>query len=109
MQSFPPGGGRWRVSQIGGIVSRWRGDGRELVYNDGKGHIWPVSVTHDGTRLELGTPVKLFDANFQNFFFAMSADGKRFYANMDARESGGRTNETPPLTIIFNWAAGLKK
>ena len=109
VQSFPPGEGRWQVSNGGGTVSRWRRDGRELVYYDGNGRVWAVSMTPRGASLELGSPVKLFDARFQNEYFAMSADGKRFYANMEVQQSGSRLTDAPPLTIVFNWAAGLKR
>jgi Tol biopolymer transport system component len=108
VQSFPAGGGRWQVSNAGETVARWRHDGRELVYYDGKGHVLAVSVALRGSALELGTPVKLFDANFMNGYFAMSGDGQRFYANM-MPVTTERTVEAVPLTVILNWSAGLKR
>ena len=79
-----------------------------LVYYDGKGHVLAVSVALRGSALELGTPVKLFDANFLNGYFAMSRDGQRFYANM-MPVTTERTVEAVPLTVILNWSAGLKR
>jgi len=32
VQGFPAGGARWRVSDGGGSLARWRGDGKELFY-----------------------------------------------------------------------------
>jgi eukaryotic-like serine/threonine-protein kinase len=37
IQSFPPSGGKWRVSTHGGAHPRWRGDGKELFYLDLRG------------------------------------------------------------------------
>src|SRR5262249_34115828 len=32
VQSFPPGHGKWQISNNGGTFSRWRSDGKELFY-----------------------------------------------------------------------------
>src|SRR5262249_17912280 len=32
VQSFPPGAGKWPISSSGGNFSRWRRDGKELLY-----------------------------------------------------------------------------
>ena len=109
VQSLPAGSGRWQVSNGGGTLARWRRDGREIVYYDGKGHVLAAPVTPRGSALEFGIPVKLFDANFLNLYFAISSDGQRFYANMEAQQAGGQGGDPQPLTIVLNWAAGLKR
>jgi hypothetical protein len=60
---------------------------------------------------EAGTPVALFDARMAhnggdvNFEYDVTADGKRFL--IDTTSGSGATS--PPLTVVTNWQAGLKK
>jgi len=32
-----------------------------------------------------------------------------FYANISSQKQGGRSSEARPLTVVFNWAAVLKR
>ena len=61
---FPPspGGGRWRVSQGGGVMPRWRRDGRELFYISPDSRMMAVDV---GTSpvFRSGTPRALFQTD----------------------------------------------
>jgi Tol biopolymer transport system component len=120
VESFPPGGGRWQVSSGqpspeasmggGGNLSRWRADGREIVYYDEASQsIWSVPVTPRGAGLELGTPVKLFDAQFLNGYFAITPDAQRFYANMAPEVPREQGLSADPLTIVLNWRGQAKK
>ncbi|MBI4910278.1 MAG: serine/threonine-protein kinase [Acidobacteria bacterium] len=117
VQSFPSGSGRWQVSSKGGVVARWRRDGRELVFRevvDRGSSVYSVSVTPRGNTLEFGAPQKLFTANFAaNGYFTMSADAQRFYAVQLAGPETPAEDAGPaapmPLIITLNWAAGLKK
>jgi hypothetical protein len=54
--------------------------------------------------------VALFDAqmahnrNNTTFEYDVTADGKRFLINTD-----GKVSSSPPLTVVVNWNAALKK
>jgi serine/threonine protein kinase/Tol biopolymer transport system component len=110
VESFPRGNGRWQVSNAGGTVSRWRRDGRELIYYDEAAHnVWSVAVTPRGSTLELGTPVKLFDVRFLNGYFAITHDAQRFYANVAQEVQGERTPEAEPLTVVLDWRGAAKQ
>jgi len=60
---------------------------------------------------EAGTPVALFDAHMVHsaiaarFEYDVTADGKRFL--IDVENASGAAS--PPLTVVTNWTAGLKK
>jgi hypothetical protein len=60
---------------------------------------------------EAGAPVTLFDAHMVNsgsaviFEYDVTAEGKRFLINVE-NASGAAS---PPLTVVTNWQAGLKK
>ena len=65
---------------------------------------------------EAGAPVPLFDAHMVhqgvdvNFEYDVTADGKRFLINTIAGSGGGPgAASAPPLTVVTNWQAGLKK
>ena len=83
------------------------------VAADGKMMAVPVKAVA-GTKpsFDAGTPVALFDAhmvhysNDTNFRYDVTADGKRFLINTTA---GGSGAALPPLTVVTNWTAGLKK
>ncbi|HEV2200611.1 MAG TPA: protein kinase, partial [Bryobacteraceae bacterium] len=114
VRPFPPGEGEWTISIAGGEEPRWRGDGKELFFEaaDGKMMAVPVKAIA-GTRLsfEAGTPVALFDAHMVHsptnnlMQYDVTADGKRFL--IDTTGSSGAAS--PPLTVVTNWNAGLKK
>ncbi len=83
---------KWPVSIDGGIVPRWRRDGRELFYIAGT-RMMAVSVTATGSGLAIGTPVKLFDDPSLTWNgtdahrYDVSADGQRFLTTRpDPRE-----------------------
>jgi hypothetical protein len=115
VQPFPPGEGEWTISIAGGEQPRWRGDGKELFFvaADGKMMAVPVkAVPAVKPSFEPGAPVALFDARIANsasgalFEYDVTADGKRFLVNT---ANGPGAAPTPPLTVVTNWAAGLKK
>ncbi len=60
VQSFPPGSGKWQVSNEGGGTPRWRGDGREIYFASLRG-VYASSVASKGNGLVFGVPQKLFD------------------------------------------------
>ena len=56
----PSVGAKWRVSTTGGVVPRWRGDGRELFYRSAAGDFMAVDVKATGETVQTSLPRKLF-------------------------------------------------
>jgi Tol biopolymer transport system component len=106
VQSFPAGAGRWQVSTDGGGQMRWRRDGKELYYENDR-RMMAVAVKPKGAGLEFGIPTMLFETRIATTspynYFAVSPDGQSFYLNLTEQET------PPPLTVLVNWMAGLKK
>jgi hypothetical protein len=113
VRPFPASQGKWRISTAGGEQPRWRGDGKELFYVAADGKMTAVAVKAAAVpkpSFEPGAPLPLFDAHmvaaggFSTFFqYDVTADGKRFLVDTTAASSA------PPLTVVVNWTAGLKK
>jgi hypothetical protein len=120
VQSFPPGHGKWQISNNGGTFARWRADGKELFYMErpSYGRILAVAVHATASTFEFSEPRPLFDSGYLNNAppghtgnwntFDVSADGQRFLiprpdsANADALGNS-------PMTVTLNWTAVLKK
>jgi hypothetical protein len=93
------------VSNTGGNFPRWRGDGKELFYEDSDGHLIAVSVSSSGSGLEFGAPRPLFQ--LPTVFAATAAydvapDGKRILGLAPAATA-------EPVAVIVNWPAMLKR
>jgi len=115
VRPFPPGEGEWTVSIAGGDEPRWRGDGKELFFEAADGKMMAVPVKADaGSKpsFQAGTPAALFDAHMVPgpsnvlFEYDVTADGKRFLINT---AGGTGAAASPPLTVVTNWNAGVKK
>jgi hypothetical protein len=114
VRPFPSGEGVWRISVNGGDQPRWRGDGKELFYIGANGKMMAASVRAvPGSKpsLELATPVALFDSHIIKspgtngvFQYDVTTDGKQFLV-----VTNNLAATTPPLTVVVNWSAGLKK
>jgi len=116
VQSFPGTGRKWKISTAGGIAPHWRRDGRELFYIAPDGALMAVSVrpSADDQVLDRSTPVRLFrvpiayggsipGGNVRQQY-AVTPDGQHFLINVTTDEA-----IAPPITIVQNWTAGLKK
>jgi len=108
VQSFPGGGGKRQVSTGGGNRPRWRRDGRELFYYAGDGKLMAAPVK-SGESLEVGAPILLFEfspgpGELRIGPYAATADGQRFLINAMVE-----TESNAPLTVVVNWAAGVKE
>ena len=115
VRPFPSGDGRWKISTAGGEQPRWRGDGKELFYAAADGKITSVGLkVTPGPKPSFAAdiPVPLFDSrivapgtNVENLFqYDVTADGKRFLVVTTTVPS-----TVPPLTVVVNWNAALKK
>jgi Tol biopolymer transport system component len=102
--SFPTPGRKWQVSQSGGRDARWRGDGRELLYNNGSAFHSAV-VDGSGPRFQVGAGRRLFDLPFKlddGVAYDVTRDGQRFLLVEPMAD-----NEIAPITLVQDWNAQL--
>src|SRR5262249_22627522 len=103
LQSFPKPGVKQQVSNAGGRVPRWSRDGRELFYLGADEALMAVSVKPAGSSIEVSVPKSLFQTRGNRPGYDVTADGKFLMSIPDLEQ-------TPePITVILNWASGLKK
>jgi hypothetical protein len=103
---FPGPGPQRQVSLAGGTLPRWRADGRELFYVRPDGTLMAVGINLKADA-EVDTARPLFTGILTNggFQYDVSADGQHFLAVAPPEKTG----PSEPLTLVQNWAAGLKK
>jgi Tol biopolymer transport system component len=102
---FPPTASekKWAVSKGGGVMPRWRRDGKELFYISPDWKMMAVDVDTRPT-FRSGTPRALFDTEMADtgirngpMSWDIAADGRRFLIVTD------KTQETSSLNVILNW------
>jgi len=106
VRSFPApagGGGKWTVSQGGGVFPHWRRDGKELFYLRPDGELMAVDVSANGAAFQSGIPKPLFKASFV-LGWDVSADGEKFLFPM----AGEETTQTA-FTVVLNWTSLLRR
>jgi dipeptidyl aminopeptidase/acylaminoacyl peptidase len=98
-------GGKWQISSEGGQVPRWRKDGKELYYLGLDNTIKAVEVDGSSGSFSVGRSQRLFVAPVNPFAstFDVAPDGQRFVM------SASPVEEEPPLVLMVNWLAELKK
>ncbi len=114
--SFPPGGGKWQVSDGGGTQAQWSGDGRELFFRTDAG-IMSVRVSSDGNSFRASRPELVFEGNFlgglrgvllpgYNFpDYDVSADGRRFVMFQGTTEGALATE----AKVVLGWFGELQR
>jgi hypothetical protein len=106
VQSFPMLTGKFQISTDGGTQPRWRRDGKELFYLALDRKLMAVGVK-TGATFDAETPRTLFQTTLnvadQRQTYAVAADGQRFLLNAPVESA------SPPMTIVLNWPALLKK
>jgi len=99
-------GGKWMVSNNGGIYPMWRADGKELAYASLDG-VTVMSVTVDaGRSFQSGVPqplVKLPRDRGGRVGVAPSADFKRFLSPVAVEQHASQS-----FTVVLNWTSALK-
>jgi serine/threonine protein kinase len=109
VQPVPATGSLWQVSKGGGLVPRWRRDGRELYYRAADGQLMAVSVNEgSGGSLQVSsTPQALFPipspGNVERYVYAPAANGQRFLVGQPL------AGTEPPLAVVLNWTAAVKR
>jgi Tol biopolymer transport system component len=101
-------GGKWLISNGGGVQPRWRGDGKELYYVASDGKLMAVDVATDSVfragvpRVLFPVPPTLLGAAFSQW--DVTSDGKRFLFPAPTVQSA-----QAPFNVVLNWQAALKK
>jgi dipeptidyl aminopeptidase/acylaminoacyl peptidase len=99
VRSFPAQtGGKWMISQGGGLLAAWRGDSKELFYVANDGTIMAVPISATGAGFQHGRPVALFKGPVSPMGWDVSADGKRFLLAIPLPET-----TQAPFTVVLNW------
>jgi Tol biopolymer transport system component len=99
VQPFPPDGAKWQVSTDGGNAARWRGDGGELFYSNGRS-ILAVAVTATAGELRIGAPQPVADEGSTDY--VVTSDGKTLIAASAAAQS------PMPIQVVLDWTARLQ-
>ena len=103
VQSFPPAGGKRKVSHQGGSFPEWRRDGKELFYVSGDGQLMSAPLA-DAAAFTFGLPKSLFAATRGMLTgYSVSADGQRFLMNMTLER-----RQSEPVTVMINWTAAIR-
>ena len=102
------GGGKWMVSRGGGVMPRWRRNGKELFYIAPDSMMMAVDV-NPGPVFQSGAPHPLFQSDIEDngirtgpMSWDLSPDGNRFLIITDAPGDAS-------LTVALNWRAQLAK
>jgi serine/threonine protein kinase len=105
LSSFPAGGGKWQVSKDGGQEPEWKHDGSALFYIAPGGKLMEASIRERNAAVEVGAPQERFQANMVpgRRAYSVAPDGKRFLVVKSEQDS------SPPLTLVTNWTATLKR
>jgi Tol biopolymer transport system component len=101
--AFPGPGERWQVSTEGGVQPRWRRDSKELFYLSSDLRLMSVQIRSSGVTLEPGIPTALFEPHPLPTLYDAAADGQRFLIVSSGVE------QSPPITLVQNWASGIKR
>ncbi len=106
IQSLSGSAAKLQVSTMGGMVSRWRRDGKELYYLSPDRMLMAVPVDIDGDEPRIGVPVPMFQTRVSRVAtraYAVSSDG-RFLVNTlvdDAAQT--------PIRVALNWFEELER
>ena len=111
VRPFPGPGGKWQISQEGGIAPLWARDGKQLFYyQDDGGQIWAVDVRADGG-FSASKPRLLFKApgwvgGMPIRSWDVSLDGQRF---LMVKNEGGTPTPVTELVLVMNWSQDLQR
>jgi eukaryotic-like serine/threonine-protein kinase len=103
---FPPSpsGGRWLVSKGGGVMPRWRRDGKELFYISPDSQMMAADVTTNPV-FKSGNPQALFQTDMADtrirtgpMSWDIAPDGRFLIIS--------ETSTDASITVVLNWRAG---
>ena len=111
VQSFPISGAKFQISDGGALEPQWSADGTELFYLTADRTLMVVPITRTAAEpFRPGLPKALFTVPsvpgiaLGQISYAVGNDGKRFLISI-----GDGTGSAPPLTVMLNWRAGVRK
>jgi Tol biopolymer transport system component len=98
--AFPKPSEKWQLSNAGGSLPQWRGDGREVFYAGRDNRLMAVSLEMRGSDLQVLAPQALFDVRpvGPRSFFDVMPDGQRFLVNSRRTDSLSSS-----ITLLQNW------
>jgi Tol biopolymer transport system component len=102
--SMPSAAGKWQLSTAGGVMPRWRQDGREIFFLAPDNTLMAVSVDGSGAGFQVNDARPLFRppmAEQVGYQYAVTRDGQRFLINTTA-QSGAR------VVVVNGWSAALR-
>jgi dipeptidyl aminopeptidase/acylaminoacyl peptidase len=105
---FPKADAKYRISTGAGSWSRWRPDGKGIFYLTPGDTLMSAEVNGQGPTFAVGAVTPLFKmetrAGGQRYPYDVSPDGQRFLVNTSVEQP-----ESPPITVVVNWTAALRK
>ena len=110
VEPFPWTGAKWQVSNGGGVLPRWRRDGKQIFFlRMGSASTFGADVDGHGSSFEVGTMHTLYNVNnlspnTAGQQFSVTGDGQRFLQITTGDTGKGRL----PLNVIQNWTAQLQ-
>ncbi len=116
VSSYPPGGGKWQISDSLGAQPRWSQTGRELFFRSTDG-IMAVEVDGRGGSFKAGRPQSLFSGSFLGGIggvsvpglsfpdYDVSADGQRFVMFTGGSNEFGSSS----VNIVTGWFTELRR
>ena len=106
---YPGPGGKRQISATGALQPRWSRDGKEVFFLSLGGDLMSTQVSVRNGALDVGETQRLFGGvptSGAGMPYDVSADGKRFIV---IRSATTAATAQPPLTLIENWPALIKK
>jgi Tol biopolymer transport system component len=104
---FPQKGGRWQISNNGVAMGAsglaWSRDGKQLYFRDNAGPLMAVDVQPQGNEFHSGLPRQIFTAVGGVRPMDTAPDGRILVMVQADQEV------SPPLTLVLNWDAEIKK
>ena len=99
------GNRQWQVSNGGGSMPRWRGDGRELYYLAADGQLMAVPLPADepGEELKVGVPAPLFSLPISQYSSIENRDGYSYAVAPDGNGFIVIVTDDAPLIVTLNW------
>ncbi len=113
VQAFPGDGSaqqsRSPISGNGGLDAKWRGDGKELFFQNLDGGLMAAAIHEDPQGIRADTPRELFSPavrmQLSDRQFDVTRDGQRFLMILLPADE----RERQQLTVVSNWQSSFLK